>query len=143
MLRVFDGKIETEEEDSETEHIFEMGGNLSGKGAGKVALDLVSKGALAVVDANSLHQQCIQGNVTANYASALIKDAQPSIDAMKDAVNSLQSHIGKVTEEELAGYNESAEQALKAYDEAVGTIKRTIAINSKTSKKQAKAKPAS
>ena len=29
----------------------------------KVALDLVSKGALAVVDANSLHQQCIQGNV--------------------------------------------------------------------------------
>ena len=36
MLRVFDGKIETEEEDSETEHIFEMGGNLSGKGAGKV-----------------------------------------------------------------------------------------------------------
>ena len=80
---------------------------------------------------------------TANYASALIKDAQPSIDAMKDAVNSLQSHIGKVTEEELAGYNESAEQALKAYDEAVGTIKRTIAINSKTSKKQAKAKPAS
>ena len=36
MLRVFDGKIETEEEDSETEHIFEMGGNVSGKGAGKV-----------------------------------------------------------------------------------------------------------
>ncbi|CAE7195431.1 TEX13C [Symbiodinium sp. CCMP2592] len=114
LLRVFDGKIETEEEDSETEHIFEMGGNISG---------------------------------TANFASALIKDVEPSIAAMKDAVNALQAHIGKVTPDQLAVYNNSAEQALKAYEEAVGTIKRTIAINkpktTKPSKKHAKAKSAS
>ena len=29
----------------------------------KAALDLVAKGALAVVDAGSLYEQCIQGNV--------------------------------------------------------------------------------
>ncbi|CAE7886639.1 unnamed protein product [Symbiodinium microadriaticum] len=141
MLRVFDGKIETEEEDSETEHIFEMGGNVSGKGAGKAALDLVAKGALAVVDAGSLYEQCIQGNVTANYASALIKDVQPSIAVLKDAMNALQSQIGKVNDETLAGLNENADKALKAYEEAVGTIHRTIAIykpKTKTSKKDAK-----
>ena len=33
------------------------------KPTSKMALDLVSKGALRVVDADSLYQQCIQNNV--------------------------------------------------------------------------------
>ncbi|OLQ04185.1 hypothetical protein AK812_SmicGene12728 [Symbiodinium microadriaticum] len=96
LLRVFDGKMETTESDSEEDHIFEMGGTLTG---------------------------------TASYATALITDATPAILKMKEALSALQEKIGKANDETLETLNTNAEQAMKAYDEAVGTIKRSIAVH--------------
>ena len=65
----------------------------------------------------------------------MIKDIQPEIDEMKTAANALQAGIGKVNQETQLTLNTNAEKGIKAYDEAVQTIKRSIATNkTKTSK---------
>ncbi|CAE7370887.1 unnamed protein product [Symbiodinium sp. KB8] len=66
---------------------------------------------------------------TASYATALITDATPAILKMKEALSALQEKIGKANDETLETLNTNAEQAMKAYDEAVGTIKRSIAVH--------------
>ncbi|CAE7572947.1 unnamed protein product [Symbiodinium necroappetens] len=123
MFRVFDSKAETEESDSEEERIFEAAvlggaGNANnnkedgeklppkaekkaakGKTVGNQAKDHVSKGALKIVDADSLLQQLIENNVTATYAEAMVKDMAKPIEELKAAMQELQSSIGKVPED--------------------------------------------
>ena len=48
---------------------------------------------------------------------------------MKEALSALQEKIGKANDETLETLNNNAEQAMKDYDTAVGTIKRSIAVH--------------
>ena len=134
----------------------------------KTALDLVSKGALKLIDADSLYQQCIQNGVclgwnrfkiqqthrehyrlisvielfrhvcngvwnsplrTSGYATAMIDDAKPAIQKLKDSLNELQHRVGKSDEAELSTYVGTCKQAFEMYDNQVANIKRAIAMN--------------
>ncbi|CAE6966858.1 unnamed protein product, partial [Symbiodinium sp. CCMP2592] len=172
MFRVFDGKAETEESDSEEERIFEQGASFTGAAAGTVgsavlgtggrgngnggsggnegdnpkpdpknpkpkkkaaksaaneARDHVSKGALKLVDADTLLQQLIQNNVTATYAQAMVKDMDDPIKNLKEALGELQSKMGKVPDDQLGPFNARVSAAFKGYDDGVDLGHKTPA----------------
>ncbi|OLP84237.1 hypothetical protein AK812_SmicGene34908 [Symbiodinium microadriaticum] len=139
-------EAETEESDSEEERIFEAavlggGGNPGssndvpdnkqpkekekekkqpkGKSVAQTAKDHISKGALKIVDADSLLEQLIQSNVTQTYAAAMVKDMAEPIEVLKAAMAELQGNMGKVPDETLASSNDRVTQAFQNYDDKV------------------------
>ncbi|CAE7197038.1 unnamed protein product [Symbiodinium sp. KB8] len=135
MFRIFDSKAETEESDSEEERIFETGASFTGaaaarekekekkqpkgKSVAQTAKDHISKGALKIVDADSLLEQLIQSNVTQTYAAAMVKDMAEPIEVLKAAMAELQGNMGKVPDETLASSNDRVTQAFQNYDDKV------------------------